>query len=85
VVVHDFNIKGVSLFPNEANSPLIVDADTVPPLTVSLQGFKPIPLNSSQVSQLPRGIKHSQLPKSYPLDGSKPPHRLAIEEVLGIR
>jgi hypothetical protein len=42
VVVHDFNAVGISILPNEANSPLAVDADTVLTVSVSAELLKPI-------------------------------------------
>jgi hypothetical protein len=42
VVVHDFDIVGVSFAPMKADAVLIVDPDAVLSDAVSFQGFEPI-------------------------------------------
>jgi hypothetical protein len=42
VVVSYFNICGITVIPNEADSPLIVDPDTVLPFSIAFQHLQPI-------------------------------------------
>jgi hypothetical protein len=62
VVVSDFNVKGVSLFPSETDSPLIVDADTVLACTVTLQSFQTVSWWDPQILQLDSIFKEPQFP-----------------------
>jgi hypothetical protein len=49
MVVCYFNVIGVSAFPVKADSPLIVDPDTVLPLAVALQGLESVARRDFQV------------------------------------
>jgi hypothetical protein len=40
MVIHNFHIAHIAIFPSEANSPLTIDANAVLPLTVAFQRFK---------------------------------------------
>jgi hypothetical protein len=62
VVVSDFNIKGVSLFPSETDSPLIVDADTVLARTITLQRFQTVAWWDPQILQLDSIFKEPKFP-----------------------
>jgi len=50
MVVHDFNVQGVAIHPDEADSPLIVDPDAVLSYSVSLQRFERNPFQTFSVS-----------------------------------
>jgi len=60
VIVHDLYFVGVPLCPYKAQTPLIVDAHAVLPLSLSAQNLQPISGRCSKVSQLRRAI---QLPQ----------------------
>jgi hypothetical protein len=42
VVVNDLNLQRITVFPNEADSPLIVDSNAVLSGSVTLQLLKPV-------------------------------------------
>lgn len=42
MVIDDLDVPGFAVSPNEANAPLIVDANAVLPLPVAAQGFQAI-------------------------------------------
>jgi len=42
VIVHDFDLVGIAIFPYKADAPLVVDANAVLPCPVVLQGLKPV-------------------------------------------
>ena len=42
MIVHDFDLIGVIIPPDETDPPLVVDADALPPLQVALEGFEVI-------------------------------------------
>jgi hypothetical protein len=47
MVIDNFNI-GCTLFPHETDPPLVVNANTIPALTVSFQRFKPVVLQGRE-------------------------------------
>ncbi len=51
VVVNDLNIRGSNFSPDEADAPLIIDADTVLPLPIALQCFQVIARRCLQEGQ----------------------------------
>jgi len=71
--------------PDKADSPLIVDANTVLAGTVSLQFFKPITRHCAQILKALRGVEHCELPKRHPLDGLKALATLPLEKRFRVR
>ena len=65
MIVHDFHaICSIAVFPLEANSVLVVDADTVLALPIAPERFKPVPRQSRQVIQACSIIQYLQLSPS---------------------
>ena len=62
VIIHDLNHRGagISIWPHEANSPLLIDANGVLPRPVALEGFETIARQGAQRSQVRRGIEDGQ-------------------------
>jgi len=61
VVVADLDVIRVSVFPAEANSPLIVDSDAVLARAVSRESFQSIPRWHPKVVQPFNGVQEQQL------------------------
>ena len=61
MVVDNFDLMGMFLKPEEADTPLVIDTNTVLPGAVALEGFKVIAGRISQVCQPGGGVKHSEL------------------------
>jgi hypothetical protein len=61
VVVHDLDVDRAKARPYEADSPLVVDANTVLPLSIALQCLKVIARRGFQKVQSLRRIELSQL------------------------
>jgi hypothetical protein len=80
MVVCDFNIISVSAFPVKADSPLIVDPDTVLPLTVTLQGLKPVARRDSKVLKEPDLVEVKELSTCNPFNRAISRHIQVIEE-----
>ena len=68
MVIHDFYVVGIILGPFETNPPLIVDADTVLPCTITLQSFQAIGGWSAQVLQYVGFVQIEQLAAGGLLD-----------------
>jgi len=64
MVIGDLHIVRMALAPHEANAELIVDANAVLSLSVSLQSFQAISRQDGQVRQTPRTVYHEQLSQS---------------------
>jgi hypothetical protein len=57
MVVRYFNAISVSIFPAKADPPLIVDPDTMLPLSIALQGFEPVAGRDQEVFQTTGPVK----------------------------
>jgi hypothetical protein len=68
MIVHDFDIQSVALLPAKTHSPLPVDPDAVPSLTVPVQGLQPVGGRNTQRIQLHCRVKHPELPHGKPLN-----------------
>ena len=60
-VVTDFDIVSMSVVPDEAHLPLVVDADAPLPFSTSLQNFQTIIGGNAQIINASRIINHPQL------------------------
>jgi hypothetical protein len=63
MVVNNFNIcrAGRPCGPLEADPPLIIDANAVLTLSITLQGFESVARQSAQILELDRGFQPIQL------------------------
>jgi hypothetical protein len=60
-VIDNFDIVGVAIAPDEADTILIVHSNTVLSLAIFLQGLKTIAGRYSQALQYERGVENSKL------------------------
>jgi hypothetical protein len=84
VVIHNFHLKSVGAFPDEADSPLIVNPDAPLSCSVAAEPFQAVSRRSLQVLQTFGGIEHFQFSARDPLNRAKSPHRAVIEKVFGV-
>jgi hypothetical protein len=61
MVVHDFNINGITIYPDKTDSPLIVDSNTVLSLPVSTKCFQSVRQWNSQVVYRSSIVQHPEL------------------------
>ena len=61
MVVNDLNPFWTSVAPPKADSPLIVDSDTVLPRTITAQTLEPVARRNPEVFQTTRSINLAQL------------------------
>jgi hypothetical protein len=83
MVVGYFNVTGVSVFPEKTYPPLIVNPDAVLPLTIALQGLKPIARRNPEVLKALGLMKVQELPPCNPLERTKSRHVQVIEQFPG--
>lgn len=61
MVVNDLNPFWTSVAPLEADTPLIIDSDTVLPCSITAQTLKPIARRNPKILQTTRGVNLTQL------------------------
>src|SRR5579872_5950537 len=84
VVVCNFNIASVAVFPVEAESPLIVHANAVLTVAIAAQFFQAIPRRHAQVVERLCCVQQQQLAQSRSLYGTRDLFdRLPAEEPFG--
>ena len=61
MVVNNLNPFWTSVAPLEADTPLIIDSDTVLPRTITAQTLKPVVRRNPKILQTTRGVNLPQL------------------------
>jgi hypothetical protein len=80
MVVRDFHVPGVALFPAEADSPLAVDPDAMLALAITGKFFQSVARQSAQILKGLGRVEHHQLPQRGTLQlAIKPLDGLALE------
>lgn len=64
MVICDFDIKCITVFPFEAYSPLVVNPDAVLSFSIATQFFKMIGRRDSQVVDVDCVVDHTEFPQS---------------------
>jgi hypothetical protein len=82
MVIHDFDVIAMAVAPDEADPPLIVDANGVLSFSVAPQGLQLIAGRRGQDAQLGRGMQLQQLPQRNALEGSEAPGVLIVKKLL---
>ena len=84
VVINDLYVVRMIRVPTEADSPLVIDADAMLPLSTSRKGFQPISGGRAEIIDRRGRVNLTKLPVDSPLDvigdGSC---ALAVEQLLG--
>ena len=52
MIIKDFYVMGIAAFPNEADTPLIVNSNAMLPRSIAFQFFKPVRGRDTQRFQL---------------------------------
>lgn len=71
MIVDDLDVVSVAIFPNEANAPLIINANAMLTLAVASQRFQAVARGSQQVLERSRSMEVQQLPARDSLKGPK--------------
>lgn len=84
MVVDDQDIVGVSIFPAEADTPLLVDSNAILPGSFACQLLQTIARWDSEVVQLFCCVNHYKFSQHYaPQSRWKRSHRLSLEQTRG--
>ena len=85
MIIDDLNFVSIPVAPNEAKTPLIVNPDTVLPLSLAAQGFQAVARRRCQIAQLRGAIQLPKLAPRDPLDSLKAAARLPAVKSPGFR
>ena len=84
MIVDYLDLKSVAINPTEANPPLVVDPNAVPPYPITGEDLQPIPSNCSQIGN-GRGRMHLiELALCHRGNTLKLPAELAPEDLFGL-
>jgi hypothetical protein len=85
VVIHDFDVVGVTTSPSEADPPLVVDPDAVLALPITPQQLQPVARWDPQVVQPVSSVQHPELPQGHSLYvNPEASGRVSREQPLGV-
>ena len=84
MVIDDFDLVRVSVAPDEAQSPLVIDPDAVLPGPVTLQGFQTVTRWLPQILKDMGSREHVELAQGGFPAGCKAGHGLALHEPAGV-
>jgi hypothetical protein len=84
VIIGQFNVVGVPVFPSKANAVLIVYPNAVLPRPVTLQGFEAIAGGSPQIREAPRPIQQPQTAKRDTSDAGPLPRSFPVKQFLSV-
>lgn len=84
MVIHNFDIACITIFPSEANSPSIVDANAVLPLPVAFQSFKLIAGWLPEILDGPGAMQIEKFAPRLPFKGLKTINAAIIKKHGGV-
>jgi hypothetical protein len=84
VVIHDFDIVGVSFVPTKADAVPIVDSDAVLSDAVPFQGFEPVAGPGQKIAQRCRDVERVQTAARSGFDVYETGSPLSPEQPFGI-
>ena len=84
MIVHYLNVVRLAVSPDEANSPLVVDSNTVLPGPISLEGFEAVARGNPKFLQPFGGVEVEESAPGHPFDRPEPEHGPILEERLAV-
>lgn len=84
MVIHDFNIIGIAVFPSKTNTPLPIDADAVLAGAVAVQRLKPVAGQGHKVLDGFCIVQNFQTPLGLGGKSGELPDALPVEKRLGL-
>jgi hypothetical protein len=73
MIIGDFNKKGVSVAPDKADAPLVINSNAVLPGAVAFQSFKAVSGWNAQVLKTDGVVREFQFPHGRPLNLNRQP------------
>jgi hypothetical protein len=84
VIVHYLNFMRLAVSPDEADSPLVVDSDTVPSSPISPERFEPVTRGNPEFVQSLGGMDVEKFAPGHALDRPEPKHGPILEKQFGV-
>ena len=84
MIIHDLDVVRVSLVPDKADAPPVVDAEAVLPGMIALQSLEPIARRRSEIAQLRCAVQLAQYAPGDSFDGAKALAAQALMKALGL-
>jgi hypothetical protein len=84
MVITDFYLVRVSIEPNEADSPPVIDPNTMLTFPVALQSLKPVTGKNLQIQQGLRRVQVSQFSQRYGLNVRRHLRMLPAKKLFGL-
>ena len=85
VIVDDFNVVRIRAFPSEAHPPLVIDSNTVLPLSIAAKFLQSIARRHPQFLERFRRVDGDELTEhDAPEISREPPHRLSRKQPFGV-
>src|ERR1019366_8763418 len=82
MIIDDLDAFRRAVAPDEANSPLVVDPDTMLTLGITAQRLKPVSWNCRQVLQFLGVVQHPKLPAGHRSNVAEPAALLTVKKLL---
>jgi hypothetical protein len=84
MIIDDLDVFRRAFAPDEADSPLIVDPDTVLTLSVTAESLQPVSWHCRHVLQFPGVVQHPKLPPCHTSNVAESAALLAVKKLLGL-
>lgn len=84
MVIDDFDIEHIAILESETDSPLIVHADAMLPLAITLQSLQSVARRGAQKIQRDSGLQLRQLALGNGLNGTEAARISAFEQCLSV-
>jgi hypothetical protein len=84
VIIYYLNFIRVTVKPFETYTPLVIDAYAVLTVTVSAQGFQPVPRRYKQILQRPCPVQIIQFAPCRSLKSLETPYRPIVKKRFGV-
>ena len=81
MIIRDFHVVSVAVFPTETDAPLLVDANAVLAVTVAPESFQTISGGNTEVLQVGGRVQHQEFTEGCPLDVGWKVSRYRIEVI----
>jgi hypothetical protein len=80
VIIRNLHVAGVSVAPHKTETPLVVDAYTVLPRTVTFQLMKPVTRRYSQIRQTFGRVQHQEFSPRWLSNVQEPTNIFIVEK-----
>ena len=84
MIIHDLNVISIAITPDEADAPLVIDANAMHPRTVAFQKFELVSGWHPKIPQAKRPMQVQKHPPRRSFDRLKSSNRVVLKERLGV-